>query len=386
MNWTDLRLRLRALIFKKHTENELQEELDFHLEMQTRKNLREGLDDDGAKRQAMKKFGSLQRFSEECRDERRINLIDSLIQDVCYAVRQFSHSRAFASVAVLSLGLGIGANTALFTVVDSLYFRQAPVSQPEELVSFRWRAFGESNNFIPKRVFGSLMSTSDSDTGVEYTTSTSFLRRTVDEFRRSDAIPAELFAFSRFQASADVRGWPQEVSAQLVSGNYFRALGVSTIAGRPLDPADDATAAEPAAVISDFVWEKLFNRDSSAIGEKVTINGLPVTIVGVTPRGFYLAGGTPPGFSLSMALANRVSRGAFAQPDLWWVRLMARKKPEATLEQIEASLQGVFQASILRETSTASSPSRKEQIPRLEALDGSRGFVEIAGSDRQETL
>src|SRR5262245_37360477 len=176
MKWADLRLRLRALFFRKRAEMDLKDELEFHLEMQARKNLRSGIDEQGAKRQALAKFGGVDRFSEECRDQRGVNLIESAIQDVRYALRQFRRSRVFTTVAVLSLGLGIGANTALFTVIDTLYFRKVPVRQAEDLVSFKWRAFGESNRFAQIRVNGNLMSTADPDTGVEYTTSTSFTR------------------------------------------------------------------------------------------------------------------------------------------------------------------------------------------------------------------
>lgn len=107
------------------------------------------MDAAGAKRQALAKFGGVERFSEECRDQRGVNLIESVIQDVRYALRQFRRSRVFTAVAVLSLGLGIGANTALFTVVDALYLRKVPVSQPDDLVSFRWRAFGLTGTVPP---------------------------------------------------------------------------------------------------------------------------------------------------------------------------------------------------------------------------------------------
>jgi predicted permease len=387
MNWTDLRLRLRALIFHKRVESELQEEIDFHLEMQKRKNLQTGMPAAEAKRRAFTKFGSVQSIAEECRDARGLNFVDSVIQDIRYACRQFRRSRVFTLVAILSLSLGIGANTALFTVFDALYLRKLPVSEPDDIASFRWRAFGESNRFVPNgRVMGSLMTSSDGDTGVEYTASTSFLPATLSEFRRAAGIPAEVFGFSPFGANVDIRGSPNEVSAQLVSGNYFRILGVSMVAGRPLDNSDDDPSAEPAVVISDFVWDRLFARDRSTIGEKIAINGLPVTIVGVTPPDFYVAGGASPGLSLPMAFASRMSQGALQQPGLWWLRIMARKAPEATMQQVQESLQGVFQASILSGTEVSSDALPKEQIPRLEVWAANRGFVEIASSGRQEVF
>jgi predicted permease len=327
----------------------------------------------------------MQKVAEECRDERRLNLIDSVIQDTRYAFRQFRRSPLFTLVAVLSLGLGIGANTALFTVFDALYLKKVPVHQPDDLVSFRWRAFGRPDPQNSPRVYGSLWTTSDEDIGLEYTSSTSFTLQMFREFTEDSRLPAEVFAFTPFEASADIQGVPHDVSGQLISGNYFRVLGASTIAGRPLAPADDDPSAEPAAVISYFVWQNLFGGDRSAIGQRITLNGLPVTIVGVTPPGFYLSPGTFPGFSLPMAFAPRVSQGRLAGEELWWLRLMARKRPEVTIEQVEGSLQGLFQASVISEGRV--SPSvLKEQLPRLEVLSGSHGFIDISTPDGPSLL
>jgi hypothetical protein len=384
MKWTDLRLRLRALLFRKRVEQDLQDELEFHLEMQKRKNRSLGMDGTDGERRAVRKFGNMQKVAEECRDERRLNLIDSAIQDARYAFRQFRRSPLFTLVAVLSLGLGIGANTALFTVFDTLYLKKVPVHQPDDLVSFRWRAFGRPDPQNSPRIYGNRWTTSDEDSGLWYTSSTSFTLQMFREFTRDSRLPVEVLAFTPLEASADIMGVPHNVSAQLVSGNYFRVLGASTIAGRPLGPADDDPSAEPAAVISYFVWQNLFGGDRSAIGQRITLNGLPVTIVGVSPPGFYLSPGIFPGFSLPLAFAPRVSQGQLAGAELWWLRLMARKRPEATIEQVEESLQGLFQASIIREGRVSPS-GLKEQLPRLEVSSGNRGFIDISTPDRRQS-
>jgi hypothetical protein len=122
--------------------------------------------------------------------------------------------------------------------------------------------------------------------------------------------------------------------------------------------------------------------DTLAIGEQITLNGLPVTIVGVTAPGFYIAGATAPGFSLPMAFATRVSQGAWGRPDWWWTRLMARKKPAVTIRQVEESLQAPFRSSIAGDAAAAPAG----QTPRLEALPANRGFVDIDGGSRLEFL
>jgi predicted permease len=386
MSARDLWLRLRSLLFGRRVERELQDELDFHLEMQARKNRARGVADDEARLQARRKFGNVGSIAEECREQRGVQFVESLARDIRFGSHQLRRTPLFTAVAVLSLALGIGANTALFTVFDTLYLRKLPVPQPDDLVSLRWRALGDdSNPLVPKAVFGNRITTSDGgNSAIEYTSSTSFPLKTFDTFRKSVNVPAEVFGFASFQASADIRGWPHDVTAQLVSGNYFPVLGVTTVAGRPLELHDDDPSAEPAAVMSYFAWQTLFGGDRSAVGEKVRLNGIVVTIVGILPRDFYLSRGTVPDFSMPAAYASSVSRGALMRPGLWWVRVMARKKHDATIQQVETSLQGLFQGSALE---AVSSPSvSPEQIPRLEALAASRGFVDVIHGGQQEDL
>src|SRR5258706_12830294 len=127
--------RIRALLFRKRLEHDLHSELDLHLEMMVRKNIAEGMTPDEARRQAGMKFGSAASIAEQCRDERGVNLVESFFSDLRYAFRQFRRAPAFVGVAILSLALGIGANTAIFTVIDELMLKSLPVLDPEKLVS-----------------------------------------------------------------------------------------------------------------------------------------------------------------------------------------------------------------------------------------------------------
>src|SRR5262245_51976451 len=134
MNWNDLRLRLRALVFRHRVEQELREEIEQHIELETRKNLRLGMNELEARRRAVIKFGGTAQFAEQCRDERRVTFAEQFIQDVGYACRVFRRSPVFTAVAVLLLALGIGATTSIFSLAYRVMQESLPVKQPAELV------------------------------------------------------------------------------------------------------------------------------------------------------------------------------------------------------------------------------------------------------------
>src|SRR5271157_4836763 len=138
MNWSDLLLRLRALIFRRRLENELDEELQFHIAMQTRKNLAAGMPPDEARRQARVQFGGVERAKEECRDTRGIRWIETLLQDVRYALRGFRRTPGFALTVVATIALGLGLNTTAFTIFNAYVLRPLSVRDPYSLYQFTW--------------------------------------------------------------------------------------------------------------------------------------------------------------------------------------------------------------------------------------------------------
>jgi predicted permease len=265
------------------------------------------------------------------------------LNDLRLAVRQLRKTPVFTAVAIFSIALGIGANTAIFTLVNEFLLRSLPVRNPEELVLFRaihgyqgrMSRRGEGPGFV------------DRATGRNSGTPLSLL--VFERFRAQPSALADVFAYSPFsQTNVVVDGVPEiAAAAQLVSGNYHSGLGVSAALGRTLTPADDSPSAAPVAVISHRFWENRFGRDPTVLGKIIAINKVPVAIVGITPPGFEGAMQAGEAVELSVPLAHHArfqpDRADRAQPWYWWVRVMGRLAPGATPEQGRASLEPVFQ-------------------------------------------
>jgi predicted permease len=268
-----------------------------------------------------------------------------MLADLRFAVRQLLKSPGFTTVAVLSLALGIGANTAIFSLVNEFLLRMLPVRNPEELVLFR--------QIRPAQGAGmqrSEMGNSYTDPATGRTTGTSFSVLAFQRFRdHRPAAVSDVFAFTNFyQVNVLIDGQPEAgISAQMVSGDYFKGLGVHAAAGRVLSREDDQLAAPAVAVISHRYWQKRFARDPGVIGRTIHVNQVPVTIIGVSAPGFNGTGQAGESTDLSVPLAHH-PRFLAANPDLakawsWWIRIMGRLAPGFTGTQAAASLEPIFQ-------------------------------------------
>ena len=302
-----------------------------------------------------------------------------VIRNVRLAVRGLLKTPGFTAVVVLTLGLGIGANTAIFSLVNDVLLRELPVRDPGELVLFRnvegrdgrLSRAGENNGSV------------DPVTGRNASTSFSLL--TFERFRSSGRALSRVFAFAPFnRMTLLIDGQPETSDmGQLVSGDYFEGLGVSAIAGRTLTDADDQPSAPPVGVISYRFWERRFNRDLSIIGKTIQVNRVPVTLIGITPPGF--AGAMQIGESVDISLPLS-QHGRFqpdraknrAEPWYWWIRVMGRLAAGVTAEQARASLEPIFQATA-REGWLAGSGrddgtgSRMPEVSTLAADPGGQG-------------
>jgi len=304
-----------------------------------------------------------------------------MFQDLRYGARMLLKQPGFTAVAVLSLALGIGANTALFSVADEVLLKTLPVRSPEQLVLFSWtsgpRLMGDG--FWPG-VFV------DPKTGAS--TSQSFSYLTFQQFQTESASLSDVFAFS---GMFRMNGLDQDLdspSGQLVSGNYHTALGVPAVLGRTLTVDDDDETASPVAVISHRYWDRAFGLDPATVGKTINLGKTVFTIVGITPAGFSGTQdlGASPDFSIPLGMANRISDigPKFAdtmknQPWLWPLMVMGRLKPGAGFNQVRVELEGAFRATALegfnsnpRFTPAADPPD----TPQLGVDAGGKGLTE----------
>ncbi len=260
--WQDIVQRLRALAFRRRMDEELKEELDFHIAMQARKNRRSDLDPGEAERQARLKFGSVVNATEECREERGIAFIEVLIKDVHFALRILRKSPGFTAVAVATLALGIGANAVVFGVLNALVLRPLNVPHAESLYGID-RESGSSK--IGYQSYPDYVDLRDRNRSFE-----------------------SLAAYNITEAALDAGETPSPSWVFEVSGNYFDALGIQPHLGRVFHGSDErGPNSAPYVVLGYGYWHSRFHDDPSVVGRIVQVNKHPFTIVGVAPPEFH---------------------------------------------------------------------------------------------------
>jgi predicted permease len=350
-------LRLRSLFRRAQVERELDEELLYHIERQIEEHIAKGMTPDEARYAALRAMGGVERRKEECRDMRRVGFIEDLMQDVRYGLRTLRKSPGFTAVAVLSLTLGVGANTAIFSLVDAVLLKLLPVKSPEQLVlldAFNQR--GEQRNFS-YQVFEQLRARKQSFSGVF----------------------AALDGTSRMEMSEQGSGGrTEQAEVQLVSGEYFEVLGVNAVIGRTLTAADNQTpGAHPVAMLSYDFWQRRFAGDVSVIGKGVTLKSHPFTIIGVTPPAFFgEAVGRAPDIWAPLMMQPTFDRGQsyLGDSNTGWLRILSRLKPGVSEAQAQASL--AMQLEQIKADPTDLGRSARN-IARIELSPGGRGLADF---------
>jgi predicted permease len=328
---------------------------------------------------------------ETYRDHRTLSWIETFFRDLRYGLRMLRRSPGMAAVAILSLALGIGANTALFSVVDAVLLKTLPVQDPEQLVIFEWKS-GR-----PFRVSG-MSGTSHVDIAPDERGLSLFRYDVFQEMQKAQAGSTEsplsdLFAFAPIpEITARLGDQPEVINGQGVSGNYYQGLRVNPIVGRMITVDDDTRNAAPVVMLSYQFWEERFGGNPSVIGKQLSLNKQSFTIIGVTPPAFNgaLQVGYHPDVTIPLTLepqlrAERTRLGTPSKPGVWWLNVMGRLKPGATQEQARESLNTAFQNSAL----AAMPPPRKSNQPaQIEPKDYPRLMVEAGGRgmlDRRKT-
>jgi predicted permease len=366
MSWIN---RLVGSLRKRPLENNLDDELQFHIEMRTQEFMASGMTPQLARYRAQRLFGNQLLLKERTRDMDTIGWIETLEQDVRYALRTLQRSRGFTLAAVLSLGLGIGANTAIFSLIDVVLLKLLPVKNPQQLVLLSWVSQAWPRPFLNSYDGNSSKDTSGRDTA------TSFSYHTFEQLRDHNRMFSSVFAFTGLDVNASFNGQAELVGGELVSGDYFAGLGVQPFIGQSLTSTHDRKP-EPVMMISYGYWERRFGRDSTVLGKSIVVNGTPFTILGVTPREFFgVVPGKSPDVFIPMSMQPYLAAGPeaprFSDPKYWWVLLMGRLKPGVSDAQARADLDVVFQQN-LKEGQTSGAPSR--ETPHIEISPASKGL------------
>jgi predicted permease len=318
---------IRNLTRRSRVERDLDEELRATIEMLTAEKVRAGYAPDDARRDALAELGGIESIKEQVRDVRAGAVLDTLGQDVRYAVRLLRRYPLFALTAALSLAVGIGANTAVFTIGNSLLrFSPVAVSEPDRLVDFGRSFEGLPIGFNP----GSYPDYLD--------------------IRRRTTTLEHVYAHPLFPKDMTVESESgnERVVGDVVTTNYFAALGARAAIGRLFSPDEsDAQGASPLAVLSHRYWVRSFDADPSIVGQTIRVNRYPVTVIGVTPEGFQGTTVVAVDMWVPMSLVTFVTGAVPAQLDArhaGWVVMGARLKPGVSVQQAVADLAGIDRA------------------------------------------
>jgi predicted permease len=339
--WIDARVRLAALFARRVVRSRAEEELQFHLAMLEQRNIERGLAPAAARAEARRRLGNPTVIAEHTLDSWRYASVSTLIQDVRYGLRGFRKNPGFAATAVLSLALGIGANTAIFHLFDALLFRPLPVKSPEQLVLVTGYV-GDQR---------SLMLNNGERTA----------------FSGSETL-AGLCASRHSRIRVTRSGESQFAEGMFAGGNCFALLGVGAALGRAIDETDDQPAADTlAAVLSYGYWRRQFGADPGVIGQNFDLDGRPFTIVGVAPPGFL---GLEPGAPADIIVPlTSFHSPLLTNPDVYWLRLLGRRKSGVSIEQVQADLE--VRASRIPQSSK---PNRSAPAERIEVVPAGSGF------------
>ena len=307
MSWLG---RLRNHLRDGAVSKEITREMKFHLAERADDLVASGMAPDAAQREARRRFGSLAYQGERTRERDLFGWLDTLIGDVRYALRALRAAPAFATVAILSLALGIGANTAVFSVINALVLRSLPVNHPEELVAV---VRGQDGMIFTNPLWEAIRDRQDMFSGIFATGMTSFNLTAGGEARRVDA--------------------------STVSGDYFATLGVRAVAGRLIARRDDYRGCPGVAVLSEGFWSSHYSADPGVIGKPILIDGHPFDIIGISDGRFAgVSVGQRPQIFVPIC-TEKIIRGANSQLDersSWYLEIVGRPKPGLTHAQIEA--------------------------------------------------
>jgi predicted permease len=311
-----LAARLRGALRRGALDEQLDEEIRAHLEMQADEYVRQGMTPEDARFAALRRFGGIDQVKEECRDRRGVPLLESFVRDLRYGLRLLGRTPGFAAVAVVTLAVGIGSATTIFTVVNRALLRPLPVAQPDTLVSL--------NNAAPGRMLPT------------------FSYPAYLDIRDRNTVFDDVLGYRWAPVSVSSGGVNERLWCYLVTGNYFEMLGVRAVRGRTIGEADDVDrGGHPVAVVSYKFWQQRLGGSPDALDRTIVVNGRRYAVIGVAPREFF---GTEvvsaPDLWLPMAMQPEIESGSPRLDDRRSepIFILARLKPDVTIEQAGAAM------------------------------------------------
>ncbi len=313
--------------------------------------------------------------------------MQTLWQDLRFGARMLMKQKSITAIAVLSLALGIGANTALFSILDAMLLKMLPVKEPERLVLFRSVAPREFS-------VGSYSGNSDTDPATGQRRMTSFPFQSYQRMRELDSPLSDVFAFGDLGLNVSADGQADVASGQAVTGNYYAGLGVQAMLGRVLTDDDDKASASPVAVISHRYWQKRFGGNEAVIGKQINLNNVGFTIIGVTPPGFdgTMEVGSTQDVTIPLAWEPQLyvdpQRSNMSGAGVWWLRLMGRLKSGATAEQARVQLENAFHQSVVEHRVARQAQAQADGRNAINTLDPKfypRLFLDPGGQGEMNT-
>jgi predicted permease len=330
---------------RKRMLEELEQDIRDHIEHETQDNIERGMPAEEARYAAVRKFGNVTRVKEETREVWSLVWLEQLLQDIRYGLRMLRKSPGFAAVAILTLALGIGANTAIFSLIDAVMLRSLPVENPSQLVLLKWGARNAPN------IHG-YMSSGDCPTDLSFAarnpSGCSFSEPMFREIAQGNVFAGTAAFANAGRLTLTGKGPATIIDGQLVSGDFFRTMGLKAAAGRLFEAADDTPSAAPVAVLNYGYWQSAFGGSRDVVGRTIELNSVPFTIVGVAEQRFT---GITPGSDyhvwLPLSDAQRITdsmRWQDRQSDIsnWWLTIVGRLKSGTPLLQAQAAVSGLF--------------------------------------------
>jgi putative ABC transport system permease protein len=311
--------RLQGFFRKRKTEGDLDAEVRTHLEMLAEENIRRGMSPEAARHAAHREFGGVEQTKESYREQRGLPFFDALLQDLRFALRLLAKSPGFALVAVLTLAVGVGATSAVFSVVDRLLFRSLPYPQDDRLVSFGDKAPFEANEFV---------------LGPDYA-----------DWRRVQTPFESVTSFVPGGAECDLTEQnPVRLKCALVESTFLPTFGIQPFLGRNFTAEEDRPNAARVALISYGLWRSRFASDRNLPGRSISLDGRPTVVVGVLPAQFEMPNLGRDDILVPAALDGSTDRGPNARQVI--LRAFARLKPGVTIKQAAAAMEPLFQQSL----------------------------------------